>query len=262
MDSMMRTPTLVFFVACAACTNTETRNDARAELRGGAYRLVVDERPRVRLLRVDDELFRLDADGLQLGLAGPVDDATTYDPYRRFVPSGLYVPPVEPTFVSPILARFEPGAQDELRLRLSYEGGREALLTARADGDGSFALAFQPTQGVEDVAYLDLHGHGSETEGFYGLGELSDDVNQRGKVRAMQLEVEATTEAGYNDAHAPIPFLIGTQGWGLFVESRLPGAFAVATEAADVVTASFGATDEIAVRCIGMRGLNCSVGLD
>ncbi|MCA9544059.1 MAG: hypothetical protein KC613_06695, partial [Myxococcales bacterium] len=38
----------------------------------------------------------------------------------------------------------------------------------------------------------------------------------------------------------PVPFLIGTTGWGLFVASNLPGAFAVATAAADRVEALFG----------------------
>ena len=35
-------------------------------------------------------------------------------------------------------------------------------------------------------------------------------------------------ESGYNEAHAPVPLLIGTRGWGLFVASRHPGLFDVA----------------------------------
>lgn len=237
---MTRTGTLTLTAFVVGCSGAEPRSYDTAELRAGDYRLVVDERPRVRLLRVDDELFRFEADGLQLGLAAPVSDLTNYDPYRRFVPSGLYLAPVETTFTSPVSALFEPSEKDELRLRLTYSDAHEATLSARIGGDDRFQLMFTPTLGATDVAYLDLKAHVSSDEGFYGLGELSDDVEQRGKVRAMQLELESTTEAGYNDAHAPIPFLIGTRGWGLFVASRRPGAFAVATEAADVVTASFG----------------------
>jgi alpha-D-xyloside xylohydrolase len=56
----------------------------------------------------------------------------------------------------------------------------------------------------------------------------------------MQLELDTKIESSYNEAHVPVPFLIGTRGWGLFVESPYPGAFAVATAAPDVVEATFG----------------------
>jgi alpha-D-xyloside xylohydrolase len=224
----------------AGCTDATERRNVTAELRAGDHRLIVDDRPSLRLQRIDDELVRVDPDGMRLGLAGPVDDATNYDPYRLFVPSGLYVPPVEPRFVAPLSASFEPSTTDELRLALAFEGGRAATLVARVGGEGRFDLTFTPTTGVEEVAFLDVQARGHDDEGFYGLGELSDDVNQRGKVRAMQIEVETTNESGYNDGHAPIPFLIGTRGWGLFVATRHPAAFAVATESADLVEAAVG----------------------
>lgn len=255
MDSMTRTGALAMLLMLVGCSTTEPRRYDTAELRAGDYRLLVDNQPSLRLLRIDDELFRFEADGMQLGFAGPVDDLTNYDPYRRFVPSGLYIPPVEPTFAWPTTAAFEPSDPNELRLRLHYDAAHEATLVARVGGDGRFALTFTPTLGVSDVAYLDLKGHASPDEGFYGLGEFSDQVEQRGQVRAMQIEVESTTEAGYNDGHAPVPFVVGTRGWGLFVESRYPGAFAVATEAADVITASFGlgtsANDGLAFHLFG-----------
>ncbi|MFO0660541.1 MAG: glycoside hydrolase family 31 protein [Polyangiaceae bacterium] len=50
-------------------------------------------------------------------------------------------------------------------------------------------------------------------------------MNQRGKVRAMQIVPEAV-ESSYNDAHVPIPLLIGTRGWGVLVESERVGVFA------------------------------------
>lgn len=233
------------FVVClasasAACTDEGGRRPVSAELRAGDYRLIVDDRPGLRLQRIDDVLVRIEPDGLRLGLAGPVDDATNYDPYRIFVPTGLYVPPVEPVFVAPTSATFEDSDDGELRLALSYEGGRSATFTARATGDGRFALTFVPTAGIDEIAYLSVSSRSHGDEGFYGLGELSDDVNQRGKTRAMQIELEPTNESGYNDAHAPIPLLIGTRGWGLFAKTRLPTAFDVATRADDLVETVVG----------------------
>ncbi|MBM4357030.1 MAG: glycoside hydrolase family 31 protein [Deltaproteobacteria bacterium] len=240
MDRVTRLALGTLATLAAGCSDATERRVITAELRAGDYRLIVDDRPGIRLQRVDDELVRFDPDGIRLGLAGPVDDRTNYDPYRLFVPSGLYLPPVEPRFVAPISATFEPSEEGELRLALRFEGGLAADLTASVRGEGRFALQLTPTSGVTDVAYLDLRAHGHETEEFYGLGELSDDVNQRGKIRAMQIEVETTNESGYNDGHAPIPLLVGTRGWGLFIATRFPTAFAVATESDDLIEATVG----------------------
>ena len=76
-------------------------------------------------------------------------------------------------------------------------------------------------------------------EGFYGLGEVFDQVEHRGKIRAMHFIV-ADLESGYNEAHVPIPLLVGTRGWGLFVESMRPAVFAVATARDDEIKATFG----------------------
>ncbi|MBM4375398.1 MAG: glycoside hydrolase family 31 protein [Deltaproteobacteria bacterium] len=222
------------------CTSAPPNHVTTAELRGGDYRLIVDDRPTLRLLRVDDELVRFERDGLRLGLAAPVDDVTNYDPYRLFVPSGLYRPPVESTFVEVESATFVPSEAGSLRLELRYPEGRTATLDAQVGGDGRFALSFIPRDGAADVAYLDARARADADEGFYGLGEMSDDVNQRGKVRAMQIEVETTNESGYNDGHAPVPLVIGTRGWGMFVETRLPAAFALATEEPTLVEAAVG----------------------
>ena len=75
-------------------------------------------------------------------------------------------------------------------------------------------------------------------EDFYGLGEMFDHVAQRGQRRAMQMEVDTSQESGVNDAHFPIPFYISTRGYGLFVESWLPGVFDMAADdSAEIYTA-------------------------
>ncbi|HVM95038.1 MAG TPA: TIM-barrel domain-containing protein, partial [Candidatus Acidoferrales bacterium] len=89
-------------------------------------------------------------------------------------------------------------------------------------------------------AYFRLRPQVYSSEGFYGLGEYFDDVNHRGKLRAMQIELDTTIESSYNEAHVPVPFLIGTKGWGLFVETYYPGTFDVARTKDDLVEATFG----------------------
>ena len=77
-------------------------------------------------------------------------------------------------------------------------------------------------------------------EAYYGLGEVFDHVNHRGKVRAMQLVLDTNIESANNEAHVPIPVLYGHTGWGVFVESYRPGVFAVATEDDETVDVVFG----------------------
>ena len=50
------------------------------------------------------------------------------------------------------------------------------------------------------MAYFRLRPRAAADEGFYGLGEYYDDVNHRGKVRSMQLEIDPSIESGYNEA--------------------------------------------------------------
>jgi alpha-D-xyloside xylohydrolase len=90
------------------------------------------------------------------------------------------------------------------------------------------------------VAYLRLVPQVDEREGFYGLGEYFDSVDHRGKVRAMQMELDLISESASNEAHVPVPLLLGTRGWGLFVPCPYAGSFAVAHDAPDVVEATFG----------------------
>ena len=85
-------------------------------------------------------------------------------------------------------------------------------------------LTLTPTAG-EEIAYFRLRPRGDSTEGYYGLGNAHDQVNHRGKLRAMQLEADMQSESGYNEIHVPVPFVIGTTGWGVFVENPYPAAF-------------------------------------
>ena len=77
-------------------------------------------------------------------------------------------------------------------------------------------------------------------DGFYtGLGEQFTHVSARGEVVPMDLLIDAQYESATNDAHVPVPFLVSSNGYGVFFESREAGAFDVAQADPNVVTATF-----------------------
>src|SRR5262249_9454281 len=155
--------------------------------------------------------------------------------------SAIHPPPDGLAWIAPRTMTVTSATSDEIDVALGYPEGVSATLRVVAPEAGSFRATLVPTAtSAAAGAYLRLRPRARATEGLYGLGEAFDDVSPRGKVRGMQLEIDGRTESGYNNAHVPIPFLIGTRGWGLFVESPFPGVFAVATERADLIQATFG----------------------
>ncbi|MCO4762814.1 MAG: glycoside hydrolase family 31 protein [Myxococcales bacterium] len=94
-------------------------------------------------------------------------------------------------------------------------------------------------EGKPQVVYTGLSTLRMPGERYYGLGEWFDRPEHTGTVRAMQIEVELETVSGYNEAHVPVPFIIGTGGWGLFVKNRRPAQFDVAKTHKERVEALF-----------------------
>jgi alpha-D-xyloside xylohydrolase len=196
----------------------------------------------VALVHGDTVLLDFPADGLELGVLPSLDDSTNYDPYTLEVHSALDPPPDGLAWLAPSAMTVTSATSDGITVALAYPQGVTAKLSLAAPATGSFQATLVPvaSAGGPAVAYFRLRPRVGETEGLYGLGEAFDDVSPRGKVRGMQLEIDESTESGYNNAHVPIPFLVGTSGWGLFVESQFPGVFAVATQSASLVEATFG----------------------
>ena len=195
----------------------------------------------LELLHDGEVRARIPPEGLELGTLPAIDPNLNYDPYY-FEPEAIlgssFFPPDDLTWLQPEAVVPVPGPADSVTLRLTYPGGREGTLTASAPGEGRLRFHWQAGDGAPAV-YFRLRVAGDATEGFYGLGEQMDRPEHRGAVRAMHF-VAALLESFNNEAHVPIPFLIGTSGWAVFVESMRPGAFAVATEADDVVKTTWG----------------------
>jgi len=232
------------FAVLASCDgDRRDRTPSRPPLTlaAGDFSIRVDLDAReIVLLGKDATLLRLPQDALELGTVPSVDDGLTYDPVSLVIPSALQPPPEGLEFLSP--TRFDPGESSatSLTILLSYDATRHAKLTFEVAHPGNFRVKLVPDAGASTVAYFRLRPRVDSKEGFYGLGEYYDEPNHRGKVRAMQLEVDGELESNYNEAHVPVPLLIGTRGWGLFVDSPYPGVFSVAKDADDLVETTFG----------------------
>ncbi|MCK6587432.1 MAG: hypothetical protein L6Q76_07595 [Polyangiaceae bacterium] len=236
---------LFAFLLCAAasgCAGPENLAPfGRTEvISAGDAVLEVDTGARViSLRRGDATLLRFPSDAIEIGTVAALSDAVNYDPYRFYAPNPLYSPPAVVWRRAASLSVLEAtGAR--ISVQIGFEGGSRATLTLTAVSSGRLKAFLKPEEGGEPIAYFRLRPRASDDEGFYGLGEYFDHVNHRGKVRAMQLEFTPELESSYNEAHVPVPFVIGTRGWGLFVESPYPGVFALATEEADRIDAAFG----------------------
>lgn len=232
------TPT---FTATPLPTSTATvSGPAQVEI-GSATRAVFDfTRLELTLWRGDTMLLRFPADALQLGRVDRIEETFNYDPYYLYAPSPLYLPPAGLRWLSVASAQVVAHSSASFEIALQFDEQRGARLVVEESAGGRFRARLLPDTEGSAVAFYRLRPRVDGSEGFYGLGEYFDDVNHRGKLRAMQFEVDLQLESGYNEAHVPIPFVIGTRGWGLFVETYYPGVFDVARQAEDRIEAAFG----------------------
>lgn len=216
--------------------------DKRAELAGGGYSLKVDaDTAMIVVMRGETELLRLPADGIQLGVADEARDDYNYDPWPLITADPVYTPPENLRWLDISSVDIKDADSVQISLSLTFEEDYSADLTIGQSADGNYGAQILPGEGSVGIVFFRLRPLIDEDEGFYGLGEYFDQVNHRGKKRAMQI-VAASTESGYNEAHVPVPFIIGTTGWGLFAECPFPGTFEVADDdvGADRVQVTFG----------------------
>ncbi|MCS6914476.1 MAG: glycoside hydrolase family 31 protein [Myxococcales bacterium] len=197
--------------------------------------------PALYLLRGGEPLVSLLADGIGAGSVPTLDERSSYDPYW-IDHGGEVLPPRPPDgLLWHEVEHLEVARADgsEIRAELMLAGGLRAALQVRAEGPGRFSALLQPTdEAGRAVVLLRLRLRADSREGFYGLGEWPDEVNHRGQVRPMQMEVDVT-ESSSNENHVPVPLLLGTRGWGLFVQSDRVGVFAVATTEPDLVEVTY-----------------------
>ncbi|AKU96670.1 hypothetical protein AKJ09_03334 [Labilithrix luteola] len=221
---------LVFGLALApaACSGgTEPSAPMPTTLLGaGAYGVaVVDGGRSIELRRGDAPLVVLGPDAFQLGTSEESAESVNLDPYILEAHASELV-----TYRSPTSIRATKDG-DGVAIDLAYDGGFTARALVRNMDSARFSIEVQPGRNPEGAPGLGVgivrvraKTNGPSTEGFYGLGEWEDSVDHRGKLRPMQIEVDTEYESATNENHVPVPLLLGTSGWGLFVASTRPAS--------------------------------------
>jgi len=231
-----------FLLLTMGCTDPAPQDPGlpRASLSGPNATLDVDSTADVIVLKYkDDGILTLPANAFVLGTVDEVNDSFNYDPAPILMGSSGAKEPDGLAFVRGKSFVILENSETEIKLVVTHEGDQKSNVTFLMAADGRFQGHLTPVSSTK-VAYLGLAPKTAADEAFYGLGEWFDHVNHRGQKRAMQLELDTSLESGYNEAHVPIPIVIGTRGWGLFVENPYPALFDVASQDPESIVATFG----------------------
>lgn len=178
----------------------------------------------IELRRRGEVLLSIPLEGIALGEVTSYEDTRSYDPFWS-----------DDLADGGVAWRAATRAEGADPVRLTFDGGATATLSVEAAAEGSFTLRLAPEALPAPVAYVRLRATIDPDEGLYGLGSALDTPNRRGSVRAVQLELDPTTEAFDNEAHVHLPFALGTTGWGLLLRDDHPTTFAFGVEADDLL---------------------------
>lgn len=222
--------------ACANETVAPLEHTVVLESEGYSVELAVNA-VTIALKRGDEVLTTIDGEGLSIGTVDAVDPLVNYDPYPIVAAVEGYFPPAGTAFHAAKKVVDFTEENGAIHATLEHDGGAESDLDISISGEGSFRISMVPRDATQ-VAWARISPSAVDGEAFYGLGEHFDDVNQRGKIRAMQMVVDSL-ESANNEAHVPVPLVIGTRGWGMFVESVFTGVFDVAESDPRRVTATY-----------------------
>ncbi len=217
-----------------------------AAIQAGDYSLLVNTQERtVQVQNKGVTVFGLRLDKMAAGTVDEPDDGTSYDPHPWLVTAPLYKAPKGLQFIEPTGETIIETDDTSIFIRFDYPAHNDqgqpfqATLKAELSAEGRFKLHWVPSQSAPWVIFR-IAGAIDHSEGLYGLGEYFDQVNHRGMIRAMQLEADGALESAYNEAHVPIPFVTGTNAWGLFVENPYPAAFDFSGDDPSLFYAYFG----------------------
>jgi alpha-glucosidase (family GH31 glycosyl hydrolase) len=112
-------------------------------------------------------------------------------------------------------------------------------ITMESPGPGILHLV--ATSARTDTVFVSLAL--ASDSGFYtGLGERYDHVDPRGQIIGMQLEIQLANESGTTDRHVPVPWIVSSRGYGVFVKDRSAGAWDVASADPGIVRSTFDDT--------------------
>lgn len=201
-----------------------------------AFRLVVDGAAKTMELWRDGESAaraRFDLGRWQLGRV------KAFEPKYNYNPSNLTTfPPDDLSWCSvvavdhienphPVGEQNLAGAFFRVRSAAADTPCPDYLLLVRGQAEIGFQVTFRPLneytsqdfaadKGDKPVVYVRQFIDAPADEGYYGIGEMFDTPQHRGKVRALQLEGDFNLDGTSNEGHVRIPLLVGTRGWGWF----------------------------------------------
>lgn len=196
-------------------------------LDSGRVTLEIESDPGRLRLRLDGEVVLESASSLfEVGRTRAGDDR-----YRN---------PIESATRGVDFTAYDVGVEstDETSARIRDDIGQELELSLSEVREGVVRLRI--TAIGDDVA-LTRARFAMDDGSYQGLGERFTAADARGETVPMQFAVadaQART-SGTNEHHVPVPFVVNSNGWGLFAESRLVGAFDVGETDADVMALTF-----------------------
>lgn len=235
----MRSALVTLAVVFSACPPPPP---AAPSLTGDDWTLTADDAGTLTFARGDMTLLTLPPDTFQLGTVPELDPELSYDPYWLVIDDGIFTP-TPPTGFAWRTASAASVAMDgdALVLTLTYRAHTATVRFTKAD-QGHLAAEFVPV-GDGAIGYLRVKPVIDGSEGLYGLGEWFDSANHRGKLRPLQLEADLTVESASTENHVAVPLLLGSRGWGVFVETTRHGVIDVAKTDATRVDAMFGTAE-------------------
>ncbi|MFO0608153.1 MAG: glycoside hydrolase family 31 protein [Polyangiales bacterium] len=184
----------------------------------------------VRVTRPDGTpWFESPRDGtfLEVGTAPGGPSPTRAPDTRAVAPNGI-------TWVTPAEVTGEDPARGSVTFALGDAGPLTVTLSRVAEG----VYRVESETAGRDAAMLRwaLAADGGQ---YHGLGERFGEADAKGSIVPMQFGVDGRSDSGTNEHHVPVPFFVSTRSYGVFVESRMPGAFDVGAADPARVTATF-----------------------
>ena len=143
--------------------------------------------------------------------------------------SDRYHAPIESDPSRVTFTTYDTGVEriDDTHARLRDASGRVLEVGLEEVREGVVRLRMSSAE--DDVALLRAR-FATDDGSSQGLGERFVRADARGTIVPMQFAVaDAQARAsGTNEHHVPVPFVVSSNGWGLFAETRATGAFDVA----------------------------------
>lgn len=113
------------------------------------------------------------------------------------------------------------------------------FLVEIAPEDTAAAQAWAQDQGPAPVVYVRFAHTAPPGAMYFGLGEMFDTPQHRGKIRDLQLKGDFSLDGSSNEGHVRLPLLVSSEGWGWFAQTRRAAQVDVAATDPGRVTATF-----------------------